>query len=68
MAKDKFTLNTTTEIVGMLDKNDNNELMVWIDRGKDLPMGTVNIIDLLENSTGRQIVLKLSSEKDLMNE
>lgn len=68
MAKDKYIQNTTVEIAGTLDRNDNNELVVWIDKGKDYPMESVDIVGLLEDMVGRQITLKLSDEKDLTNE
>lgn len=68
MAKDKYIQNTITEIAGTLDRNDNNELVVWIDKGKDYPMESVDIVGLLGNMIGKQIALKLSDERDLTNE
>lgn len=68
MAKDKYTQNTITEIAGTLDRNDNNELVVWIDKGKDCPIESIDIVGLLEDMAGKQIALKLSDEKDLTNE
>ena len=68
MAKDKYIQNTITEITGTLDRNDNNELVVWIDKGKDYPIESIDIVGLLGNMIGRQIALKLSDEKDLTNE
>lgn len=68
MAKDKYIQNTITEIAGTLDRNDNNELVVWIDKGKDYPIESIDIVGLLGNMIGRQIALKLSDEKDLTNE
>lgn len=68
MAKDKYIQNTITEIAGTLDRNDNNELVVWIDKGKDCPIESIDIVGLLGNMIGRQIALKLSDERDLTNE
>lgn len=68
MAKDKYIQNTITEITGTLDRNDNNELVVWIDKGKDYPIESIDIVGLLGNMVGKQISLKLSDERDLTNE
>lgn len=68
MAKDKYIQNTITEITGTLDRNDNNELVVWIDKGKDYPIESIDIVELLGNMIGKQIALKLSDERDLTNE
>lgn len=68
MAKDKYIQNTITEIAGTLDRNDNNELVVWIDKGKDYPIESIDIVGLLGGMIGKQIALKLSDEKDLTNE
>lgn len=68
MAKDRYIQNTITEIAGTLDRNDNNELVVWIDKGKDYPIESIDIVGLLGSMIGKQIALKLSDEKDLTNE
>ena len=68
MAKDEYIQNTITEIAGTLDRNDNNELVVWIDKGKDYPIESIDIVGLLGSMIGKQIALKLSDEKDLTNE
>lgn len=68
MAKDKYIQNTITEIAGTLDRNDNNKLVVWIDKGKDYPIESIDIVGLLGNMIGKQIALKLSDERDLTNE
>lgn len=68
MAKDKYIQNTITEIAGTLDRNDNNELVVWIDKGRDYPIESIDIVGLLGNMIGKQIALKLSDERDLTNE
>nr|DAP86219.1 MAG TPA: hypothetical protein [Caudoviricetes sp.] len=68
MAKDKYIQNIITEIAGTLDRNDNNELVVWIDKGKDYPIESIDIVGLLGNMIGKQIALKLSDERDLTNE
>ena len=68
MAKDKYIQNTITEIAGTLDRNDNNELVVWIDKGKDYPIESIDVVGLLGNMIGKQIALKLSDERDLTNE
>lgn len=68
MAKDKYIQNTITEIAGTLDRNNNNELVVWIDKGKDYPIESIDIVGLLGNMIGKQIALKLSDERDLTNE
>lgn len=68
MAKDKYIQNTIIEIAGTLDRNVDNELVVWIDKGKDYPIESIDIVELLGNMIGRQIALKLSDERDLTNE
>ena len=68
MAKDKYIQNTIVEIAGTLDRNNDNELVVWIDKGKDYPIDSVDIVGLLGNMIGKQITLKLSDERDLTNE
>lgn len=60
--KHKFDSYSITDIVGVLDKNENNELCVFIelkDNIKEIP-----IIDLLDTMVGNTIQIKTILEKE----
>lgn len=60
--KHKFDSYSITDIVGVLDKNENNELCVFIelkDNIKEIP-----IIDLLDTMVGNTVQIKTILEKE----
>lgn len=70
MAKDKYTISTNVDIVGRLDYNQQDELVVYIEKGKGDNMIVVEapLMDILQRCVGRQIVLKLTEEEDKCDE
>lgn len=60
--KHKFDSYSITYIVGVLDKNENNELCIFVelkDNIKEIP-----IIDLLDTMVGNTIQIKTTLEKE----
>lgn len=60
--KHKFDSYSITDIVGVLDKNENNELCVFIelkDNIKEIP-----IVDLLDTMVGNTVQIKTILEKE----
>ena len=60
--KHKFDSYSITDIVGVLDKNENNELCVFIelkDNIKEIP-----IVDLLDTIVGNTVQIKTILEKE----
>lgn len=60
--KHKFDSYSITDIVGVLDKNENNELCIFIelkDNIKEVP-----IIDLLDTMVGNTVQIKTILEKE----
>lgn len=60
--KHKFDSYSITDIVGVLDKNENNELCIFIelkDNIKEVP-----VIDLLDTMVGNTIQIKTILEKE----
>lgn len=60
--KYKFDSYLITDIVGVLDKNENNELCVFIelkDNIKEIP-----IVDLLDTMVGNTVQIKTILEKE----
>ena len=70
MAKDKYTVSTNVDIIGRLDYNQREELVVYIEKGKGDNMIVVEVplMDILQSCAGRQIVLKLTEEEDKCDE
>lgn len=62
MAKDIYREISIVELAGTIDKNNNDEIVVIVDGAKDEPPIEVAIIELLENSLGRQISAKITEE------
>lgn len=58
MAKAKYEIYTQTELVGLLDKNEDNEYVVILD-GTMIPLHKI-----LENNEGSTITMKLTRETD----
>ena len=69
MAKDKYSISSVVDIVGTLDYNQNEELVVNIEQGKgdNIVITEVDIVEVLRNCVGRQIVIKLTDEEDRCN-
>ena len=60
--KHKFDSYSITDIVGVLDKNENNELCIFVglkDNIKEIP-----IIDLLDTMVGNTVQIKTILEKE----
>lgn len=60
--KHKFDSYSITDIVGVLDKNKNNELCVFVelkDNIKEIP-----IVDLLDTMVGNTVQIKTILEKE----
>ena len=70
MAKDKYTVSTNIDIVGQLDYNQSEELVVYIEKGKgdNVVIVEVPLMDILQNCVGRQMILKLTEEEDKCDE
>ena len=69
MAKDKYSISSVIDIVGTLDYNQNDELVINIEHGKgdNVMVMEVDIIDVLRNCVGRQVTIKLTDEEDKCN-
>lgn len=66
MAKDKYLISNIVDVVGTLDYNENNELVIRIERGKgdNVIITEVSAMEILSRCAGRQIALKLTDEED----
>jgi len=62
MAKDVFKTSQVTDLVGRLDINDENEMVVYVEQKDSEPL-EVDILGLLEKNKGRQLSLKLTDEQ-----
>lgn len=65
MAKDTYRATSTVELIGTIDKNNNDEIVVIVDGAKDEPPTEVAIIELLANSLGKQISAKITEEVEV---
>lgn len=70
MAKDKYVVSTNVDIIGKLDYNQQEELVVYIEKGKgdNMIIVEVPLMDILQSCVGRQISLKLTEEEDKCDE
>lgn len=70
MAKDKYVISTNVDIIGKLDYNQQEELVVYIEKGKgdNMIIVEVPLMDILQSCVGRQITLKLTEEEDKCDE
>ena len=70
MAKDKYTISTNVDIIGKLDYNQQEELVVYIEKGRgdNMIIVEVPLMDILQSCAGRQIMLKLTEEEDKCDE
>lgn len=69
MAKDKYISSSVVDIIGTLDYNQNEELVVNVEqgRGDNIIVTEVDLIEVLRNCVGRQIAIKLTDEEDRCN-
>ena len=69
MAKDKYISSSVVDIIGTLDYNQNEELVVNVEqgRGDNIIVIEVDLIEVLRNCVGRQIAIKLTDEEDRCN-
>lgn len=70
MAKDKYVVSTNVDIIGKLDYNQQEELVVYIEKGRgdNVIIVEVPLMDILQSCAGRQIMLKLTEEEDKCDE
>ena len=68
MAKDKYTISTNVDIIGKLDYNQQDELVVYIEKGRgdNMVIVEVPLMDILQSCAG--ITLKLTEEEDKCDE
>lgn len=66
MAKDKYTITNAVDIVGTLDQNQDEKLVVYVESGKgeNMIIRELDIMEILERCLGMQIALKLTTEED----
>lgn len=62
MAKDVYKESSIVEINGLLDKTEDEELIVFIEQ-KDAPPLEIDLIQILNENIGKQIACKLVLEK-----
>ena len=70
MAKNKYTLTNTVEIIGTLDYNQDEQRCVYVETGKgdNTVIREVLLSDVLDKCVGMQIALKLTNEEDKCDE
>lgn len=70
MAKDKFVTTSVVDLVGTLDYNQNEKMVVYVERGKgdNIVVSEVDLMSVLSSCVGRQISLKLTDEEDRCDE
>lgn len=66
MAKSKYTVTNTVDIVGTLDYNQSDELVVIVgtSKGDNLVAMEVPLKEILERCVGMQITPKLTNEEN----
>lgn len=66
MAKDKFIISTSTELVGHLDYDQDERLVVIIEqkKGDDVLIATIDLLNTLNECVGQSISLKLAEEEN----
>ena len=70
MAKDKFTVSSSVDLVGLLDYDQDEKLIVQVEsgRGDNVSIIAVDLMSVLHNCVGRNISLKLTEEEDRCND
>lgn len=66
MAKDRFVVSTTTELIGYLDYDQDERLVVVVEHGKgdNATMVSIDLMSVLNECIGQNISLKLAEEED----
>ena len=66
MAKDRFTVSTTTELIGYLDLDQDERYIVSVEHGKgdNAVMVNIDLLSVLNECIGQSISLKLADEED----
>lgn len=64
--KDKFIISTTTELVGFLDLDQDERMVVQVEHGKgdNVVVVSVDLMSVLKECIGQNISLKLAEEED----
>ena len=70
MAKNRYTLTNTVDLVGTLDYNQEAKLVVYVEVGKgdNVVVSEIPLEEVLQRCVGMQIALKLSNEEDKCDE
>lgn len=70
MAKNRYTLTSTIDLVGTLDYNQEDKLVVSVEVGKgdNVVISEIPLEEVLQRCIGMQIALKLSNEEDKCDE
>ena len=70
MAKNRYTLTNTVDLVGTLDYNQEDKLVVYVEGGKgdNVVVSEIPLEEVLQRCVGMQIALKLSNEEDKCDE
>lgn len=70
MAKNRYTLTSTVDLVGTLDYNQEDKLVVYVEVGKgdNIVVSEIPLEEVLQRCVGMQIALKLSNEEDKCDE
>ena len=65
MAKDRFTVSTTTELIGYLDLDQDERYIVSVEHGKgeNAAMVNIDLLSVLNECVGQSISLKLTDEE-----
>lgn len=66
MAKNKYTVSTIVDIVGRLDYDQEDRLVVLVETGKgdNIEIHAIDLLPVLEACAGREIILKLNDEEN----
>ena len=70
MAKNRYTLTNTVDLVGTLDYNQEDKLIVYVEvgTGDNVVVSEIPLEEVLRRCVGMQIALKLSNEEDKCDE
>lgn len=70
MAKNRYTLTNIVDLVGTLDYNQEDKLVVCVEVGKgdNVVVSEIPLEEVLQRCVGMQIALKLSNEEDKCDE
>lgn len=70
MAKNRYTLTNIVDLVGTLDYNQEDKLVVYVEvsKGDNIVVSEIPLEEVLQRCVGMQIALKLSNEEDKCDE